>query len=193
VALEEGGGQREQQMERKSMSEHESLLSDVIEALEQGATLIAAIPDEVYAGAPVVLPCASTVGAHYRHVLEHVQLLLDGLGDVMVDYDLRRRDPRVEVDRDVAMSLTRRLCGGLRGLPLEQMEAPILIAHATCPTGDPHKVPSTTARELMFILSHTIHHWALVRMLVELHQHEAPATFGYMPSTLRHMQASASG
>jgi hypothetical protein len=170
------------------MSEHDELLTDVIEALEQGCQLVAGMPDEVYASAPAALPDASTIGAHYRHVLEHVQLLIEGLSAEHVDYDLRRRDPRVEVDRDVAVSLTHKLCGNLRAIDAHKLTDAVVIAHSTCPTSAPHPVPSTVARELMFILSHTIHHWALVRMLAALHQHCAPATFGYMPSTLRHMQ-----
>lgn len=169
------------------MSEHAELVQDVIEALEQGCALILAMTDEVYGKPPAALPCASSVGAHYRHVLEHAQLLCEGLESGRVDYDQRRRDPRVEVDRDVAMSLTRRLCAGLAALDVATLERALVVAHATSPESAPHEVPSTAARELMFILSHTIHHWALVRMLVELHGHAVPKTFGYMPSTLRHM------
>ena len=53
-------------------------------------------------------------------------------------------------------------------------------------------VPSTGAREVLFVLSHVIHHWALIRYLLEAQGLEVPATFGFMPSTLRQLAKTQS-
>jgi uncharacterized damage-inducible protein DinB len=44
---------------------------------------------------------------------------------------------------------------------------------------------STVARELQFLLSHTVHHYALVAIRLRLAGREPAAGFGVSPSTLR--------
>ena len=55
----------------------------------------------------------SPVGAHFRHVFDHYQVLLGGLAGARIDYDARRRDPRLERERgyaiDVALGLRNQL------------------------------------------------------------------------------------
>ncbi len=169
------------------MNEHEFLINNMLKAVEQGCELVMSMSDTVYSTSPAALPKASTVGAHFRHVLEHLQLLSAGLESGHVNYDLRKRDRRIEVDREFAVGLMRSQINGLKTLETANLDAPLTVFHHTCPQSEPHEAMSSGARELMFILSHTNHHWALVRLLVELHQDTVPETFGYMPSTVRHM------
>jgi uncharacterized damage-inducible protein DinB len=145
--------------------------------------------DAVYTTSPGPLPRASTIGAHFRHVLEHIQLLLDGMDSGLVNYDLRKRDPRIEGDREFAVRLAEGLCARLEALDPASLDAALTVVHHTCPNSEPHQAASSRARELMFVLSHTNHHWALVRLLVELHQDTVPASFGFMPSTVRHLNS----
>jgi uncharacterized damage-inducible protein DinB len=44
---------------------------------------------------------------------------------------------------------------------------------------------STLARELAFVLNHTIHHQAMIGLLASLHGCDVPDGFGYAPSTPR--------
>lgn len=169
------------------MNAHEILIHNVLEAMQQGCELVTEMSDAVYTTSPTALPRASVVGAHFRHVVEHVQLLLDGMEGGLVNYDLRKRDPRIEGDREFAVSLARGLCSRLEALDPNDLAVTLTVVHHTCPHSEPHQATSSRARELMFILSHTNHHWALVRLLVELHQDTVPVSFGFMPSTLRHM------
>jgi hypothetical protein len=45
---------------------------------------------------------------------------------------------------------------------------------------------STLGRELAFVASHTIHHQALIAMLLGVQDVDAPDRLGYAPSTPRH-------
>jgi hypothetical protein len=45
---------------------------------------------------------------------------------------------------------------------------------------------STVARELQFLLSHTIHHYALIALVLRLQGFTTGEEFGVNPSTLRH-------
>ena len=78
------------------------LVEDLVEVLLQGRALIAALPDdEAYVAHPQGLT-ASSLGAHYRHHIEHIQLLLAGTqGDGVIDYDARERD--IDVRRDLSV------------------------------------------------------------------------------------------
>jgi uncharacterized damage-inducible protein DinB len=44
---------------------------------------------------------------------------------------------------------------------------------------------STLARELAFVVSHTIHHQAIIGLLLAVHGHTVPDRFGHSPSTPR--------
>ena len=59
------------------------------------------------------------------------------------------------------------------------------------PAGEPTRVDTTLGRELAFVISHTIHHNALIAILVKLLGHSVPATFGYAPSTIAHREKRA--
>jgi hypothetical protein len=174
------------------VNEHRILINNTLKTVEQGCALVMIMSDTAYTTSPAALPKASTVGAHFRHVLEHLQLLSAGLASGHVNYDLRKRDRRIEIDREFAVGLMRNEIKALKALEPANLDAPLTVVHHTCPQSEPHEAMSSGARELMFILSHTNHHWALARLLVELHQDTVPETFGYMPSTVRHMNSITS-
>ena len=50
---------------------------------------------------------------------------------------------------------------------------------------------STLRRELQFLLSHTIHHFALIGLLLSFHGVEPGEEFGVAPSTLKHWRSQA--
>ena len=50
---------------------------------------------------------------------------------------------------------------------------------------------STVGRELAYLLSHTIHHYALIRLLAYDHGVRLDAEFGVAPSTLKHRDQDA--
>jgi hypothetical protein len=53
--------------------------------------------------------------------------------------------------------------------------------------------PSTIGRELQFLASHTVHHFAIMAMILRLQDIHPPADFGIAPSTLRFMKETQAG
>jgi uncharacterized damage-inducible protein DinB len=47
----------------------------------------------------------------------------------------------------------------------------------------PVEVTTTASREIAFVIQHTIHHCALIALLLERRDIRVPASFGYAPST----------
>lgn len=161
------------------------IIIDLISTLEQGKSLVHDMSDSDYVRPPSRLQ-ASSFGAHYRHHIEHVQLLLTGWSEGVVDYDSRPRDACVEQHRDVALSRTDDLIVKLHALTAEDLDRPIEIAHRTSVERGPVSAPTTLRRELLFMVSHAVHHYALMKIIAESFGHAPDQDFGVMPSTLAH-------
>ncbi|MDH4132276.1 MAG: DinB family protein [Gemmatimonadota bacterium] len=152
--------------------------------LEQALDLLDRLDDDQYARrrgdwAPV--------GAQYRHVVEHYLCLLEGVPDRRIDYDARRRDVTLEVSRQHAIEVTRDLHGRLAVLDgLPEAEPLEVQTRTVTDRAEPEWAGSTLGREIQFLVSHTIHHFALIRLLLAPDGLQLPAEFGVAPSTLAH-------
>ena len=140
------------------------LIEDLVEVLLQGRALIDALPcDEDYVAHPELLT-ASSLGAHYRHHIEHVQLLLAGIqGKGVIDYDARDRDMDIQTDRGVALARTDECITSLREIRARDFDRAVCIVCRSCVGGDSRpETSSTLGRELIFLLSHAVHHFCLL-------------------------------
>jgi uncharacterized damage-inducible protein DinB len=144
-------------------------------------TIVESLADEVYA--TKVSRTSGTIGEHVRHTLDHARALLalDGAGDLT--YDARLRGTRVETDAVEGMREIVRVCTGLdalRAVPADRQIRLHVLADASRP---PVELLTTIGRELAFVVQHTIHHCALIAVLLERRGIATPARFGYAPST----------
>ena len=128
---------------------------------------------------------SGAIGAHVRHCLDHVNAVLDPAPDGVVRYDGRRRQPTLETDRQMAAATLRRSAERLDALTRETADAPLVLESQVDRQGVCVQVLSSLARELVFVLQHTIHHQALVGLLLAGRGVPVPNTFGYAPSTPR--------
>jgi len=155
-----------------------------IALLEQGLEFLRRVSPAVYRHRPLG---RSSVGAQYRHVLDHYRAVLDGVEDGWIDYDHRRRDVEVETDRDVAAGDTRGLIARLGGLRGATSDAPLTVV-AACSANLPGEPQlSSLGRELHFLVSHTVHHYAIIKLLLD-EADAVPTDFGVAPSTLAWQQ-----
>ena len=164
----------------------ETILHGVAEVLRQGETLLRALDDKSY---NTHLPAAfnASVGGHYRHCLDHFQSLLDALDGDEVNYDHRKRDARIESERDYAMRETRRIFLGCESIPNEWLTRSVSVRTKVSYGDDTAPaMPSTIGRELMYAIAHAIHHYALIGVMCGLMGVPLPARFGVAPSTLKH-------
>lgn len=156
--------------------------------LRQGIIAMSQMAERQYRTTP--REDASPVGAHFRHVLEHYQAFLQGLEEGRIDYDARPRDPRIEEDPEIAVAVAEEIAVRL-DLMEERPRWGQVFINAASEAGlmDAHDwAASTVARELGFLLSHTIHHYALIRLLAADHGVRLDTDFGVAPSTLQHRE-----
>jgi len=155
--------------------------------LQQGISLLERLDDAQYAGG---LGSWAPVGAQYRHVLDHYQSFLRGLESARVDYDARTRDELVERSRLAALAASQECLEGLTPLG-GTADRPILVQMDSGAGPEfPDWRESSAGRELQFLCSHTIHHYALIRLLLEGAGTELDPSFGVAPSTLSHQRAA---
>jgi len=156
-----------------------------IEFLNQGRQLILAMSDEIYCdGVPPV--ANSGVGGHFRHCLDFYHCFIAGLETGRVDYDARSRDRETEKNRDRAVAAIEEIITALHKIATTATPHQPLEVSVDCPS-DQHEIwsRSTLLREMQTLTSHTVHHYALISMLLRLQGQEPGAEFGIAPSTLK--------
>jgi hypothetical protein len=172
-----------------------SLNSAVKDVLQQGCIFLDRIGDEAYARpleGPAEKNPAASLGAHYRHVLDHFFCLAEGIRTGQVNYDKRRRNPQLESSVTCARLVTEELIDELGSLSHEilQRECTVTYSVAYGENGE-EAVSSNVAREVMFCVGHAIHHFAILRLLCAGVGATLPYEFGVAPSTLKHLEAEA--
>jgi hypothetical protein len=166
-----------------------SLLPVVEDVLLQGRALLGAVDAGTYIWKDLK-GCGASIGMHYRHVLEHFQCLLEGMGNGRIDYDQRRRSGELEGSVDAAILATDHLIERFRTLPSDALRPECTVTYTIGYGKDEaEEVRSTLAREAMFCVGHATHHYALLKPLCAQLSVLLPYEFGVAPSTLRHMQA----
>jgi uncharacterized damage-inducible protein DinB len=148
--------------------------------LEQLRDLITLLPTAMYLARPAARVSGS-VGEHVRHCLDHVAALTALEGEEL-SYDVRGRGTRVEVDPMTAVNEIERLCFRLDHLPDDDQRS-ITLSAMLEPDAPAATMRSTVARELAFVIQHTIHHCALIAVLLEWQGWRVPYGFGVAPAT----------
>ena len=160
---------------------------DNIHFLQQAVDLVNRISDGAYARTGHAL-FNSGVGGHLRHCLDHYSNFLAGLPAGRIDYDARARDPDIEKSRARALGVLQRLIEGLRALQPTDGDRRVLVKMDCGEDTDPSLwwTESTVRRELQFLISHTVHHYALIALILRIQGVQTGADFGVAPSTLRY-------
>ncbi len=170
-----------------------SLNIAVKHVLEQGCTFLDRASDEVYSRR-LKGTFASSLGAHYRHVLDHFLCLTEGIRTGRVNYDQRGRDPQLESSVAYARFVTEKLIEEFRGLSEDVLRQECTVSYSVgYGEGEAEPVRSNLAREVMFCVGHAIHHYALLKLLCAGEGVNLPYEFGVAPSTLKHLEAEAVG
>lgn len=148
---------------------------------------IAQLPVTAYSQPSQVLLQAS-VGQHVRHVIELFQCLEQGYDRGKVNYDLRKRDLRIETDPQLAIRLLYKILS-----ELEKTNKNLLLEAAyDVNDSDSAIIATNYYRELVYNLEHTVHHMALIRVGVqEVSDLVLPAHFGVASSTIKYRAACA--
>lgn len=150
-------------------------LDDLVDVLIGMAT-----EDYVARPAPGV---TGSIGEHVRHALDHIAALLATDLLAPLSYDRRTRGTAIELDVSAALREIFRLQAAVERWSTRSLDDPVLVESLVSSAGETVVAWSTLARELAFVLSHTIHHLSTIALLMDLQNIGVPERFGYAPST----------
>ena len=167
------------------------LVAQTLEVLGQGRELLAQLDDESYARREPVVS-EGGIGSHVRHCIDFYRSFLEGLERGEVDYDLRGRSASVETDRGLAAREWEGVVTALTALEgsfaAEDALRVRMERDARGAAGVASWSSSSVGRELRFLLSHTLHHYALIAVILRLAGRPVRDGFGVALSTLRHWE-----
>jgi uncharacterized damage-inducible protein DinB len=152
--------------------------------LEQLRDVITLIPASAYRAQPAARVSGS-VGEHVRHSLDHIAAFVAAMSAEELSYDHRRRGTSVETDPATAANEIERLLHRLDRCNVGELYRPITFSALLHPDFASVDIRTTLARELLFVVQHTIHHCALIAVLLEWQGWRVPPGFGVAPSTAR--------
>ena len=159
-------------------------------SLRELRTLLSGLTPAQYGARAGDLFADGTIGGHVRHCLDHARALCDAGRNGIVDYDHRTRGTSIETDPAAAGAEIERLIVLIEGLSTVDPDHPLGVSVMTSREGESVMLRSSLARELAFVLSHTIHHNAIIRGIALSQGRAVPDSFGFAPSTLAHRDAS---
>lgn len=125
-----------------------------------------------------------SIGGHIRHCLDHIQAVIVGTQNDVIDYDHRERGTDIESDPAAATDEIERIDTALGALAEGVEGRTVTVKVMLTGDGDVTELQSTVGREFAFVLSHTIHHGAMIGGMVKALGGEVPEGFGLAPSTI---------
>lgn len=124
--------------------------------LEELSELIHQLPLGLYSELSPVFRTAS-IGQHVRHILELFECLISQYDSGEINYDLRKRDLKLENDPVFALEKIREIQSKIN-LP----DKDLLLFPDQNPKTE--GIQTTYFRELLYNLEHCVHHQALIRL-----------------------------
>ena len=147
--------------------------------IQQMTHLLNQLNNEMYAQ-PLDIFKGSSIGQHFRHILDFYLCLIKGIQEGMVDYARRDRNPLVESDVNFTKSV------------FEEVEQPLQVLgdFSDKEVTRPYLL-SSIGRELMYAYDHAVHHLAMIKIGIAV---AAPdlvidQNIGVAPSTIKHRSA----
>lgn len=176
--------------DKNSMKNRPELLTAAQDVLKQGLSLLSDLGDHSYsrmAGPPF----GTSIGQHYRHVLEHFQCFLEGLETGEINYDARRRDRRLETEVKFASLTTCEILHALQHFTDQQIAQKCKATTSLAQGSAASTFDSNAARELAYCVGHAVHHYAIIRIVANGIGVNVGSEFGFAASTLKHKAAQA--
>jgi len=125
----------------------------------------------------------SSLGQHFRHILEFFQCLENGVRSGTVDYAARERNLLYEDNANLAAAAFETFADALPSLHIfDPVEVRAEFGGQERPA-----YASTVGRELLFVYDHAIHHLAIIKigLLCQFPHVRADRDLGVSPSTIK--------
>ncbi|MEO0508615.1 MAG: DinB family protein [Verrucomicrobiota bacterium] len=160
---------------KKSLLQVETILAGIAE-------LPALEAHEAYVG--------KRIGSHVRHVVDHFLALLKLTASDTVDYNLRSRNSPTETDIAYARNQVAGIIDSLESVIFGSREV-VCLSEIDISESKTAAFNSTADREALWVLNHTIHHIALIKLIAEQSGLSLSSDLGVAPATASFQRASS--
>ncbi len=128
----------------------------------------------------------ASVSQHVRHILEFYICLFDGIQSGMINYDNRKRDPRIENDKAFTLQLIDEIKENISNQTTND-DLSLILKYGEDESEAGIRLSTNYFRELSYNIEHTIHHLAIIKQTIIEHFNyvELPENFGIASSTVR--------
>jgi hypothetical protein len=106
----------------------------------------------------------SSIGGHARHIIEFYDCLLQSAETGIVNYDARQRDLQIEQNLAYALAIVEKMIKKLQNIDFSEKK---LYLASTFGTFQSEKTPTSFEREAIYLIEHSIHHFALMRIGIQ--------------------------
>lgn len=151
--------------------------------------LLDTLNNDLYAQ-PLDIFKGSSIGQHFRHILDFYLCLIKGIQAGIVDYTSRDRNPLAESDVHFTKTFFFEVAETLEGMSEEQ---PIQVwGDFSAKDVARPQLLSSIGRELMYAYDHAVHHLAIIKigMTVIAPDLKIDQNIGVAPSTIKHREAA---
>lgn len=159
--------------------------------IQQMTDLLRQLDNEVYTQALPVFN-QSSIGQHFRHIINFYQCLLNTKTPNPVDYCQRERHTSIETECSTAISVLENIQQSVWHLPEDQ---PVMVLSDFSTDDDEQRttIASSLGRELMYAYDHALHHLALVKIGLQVHFPNITLDphLGVAPSTIKYQKKIA--
>ena len=129
----------------------------------------------------------STIGAHARHVIDHLHAIQNGLKDGQINYNIRSRGQAMETDPQQALVALNRFLAWLDEANLDDVAIPV-VTEVSISQQQSVQADSSLHRELAYVISHTVHHLAHATLLLKTIGIDTDPALGIAPATATHLR-----
>lgn len=158
-------------MMRTALANALEQLDDILIELERMPGQLA---DNVYLEA--------NIGQHIRHVFDHMFAIKAAIVEGIVDYDKRDRGNEVETDRLVARQQLALLRLWIQTEDFDDRKI-VVSSEIDCENTQPMRFNSNLYREILYVINHTIHHAAHIKLVLAQFGITLPKHVGIAPGT----------
>lgn len=150
--------------------------------------LLDTLDNQLYAQ-PLDIFKGSSIGQHFRHILDFYLCLIKGIREGKVDYTNRDRNPMAETD----VYFTKRAFCEIAELITQFSEGQSLQVLGDFSHQDVERpeLLSSIGRELMYAYDHAVHHLAIIKIGIATMAPDLKVepNLGIAPSTIKHRAA----
>ena len=122
-------------------------------------------------------------GRHVRHVVDHFQAFLNCFDKNLLNYNLRNRNSEIERNYNFAKIKLNQIINQIMQLSEHDNREITIISEIDPSSSVDFTFKSNICRELLYLINHTIHHAAYVKLLAKNANIKLAENIGIAPAT----------